>query len=174
MRVLAGGTSPMSRVRTWAEGATVADETRGTEGNSAFWAVLLPALTFVAGVVLASAVFFIVDDVGNEDTAQPAATSTPASPADSEELVVQIPAACVDAAEAATSVGRVLDDLAAAVTDLNTRELQDTLDAVQTLRPQIERTSQECLDIAADARIVLPTPTPSGTGTPTATPTPTS
>ncbi|MFP5218520.1 MAG: hypothetical protein ACLGIG_02105 [Actinomycetes bacterium] len=140
-----------------------------TEGESAFWTWILPVMSFLVGVALAGFLFFLffADDDDGSDELLPQRTPTPTPTADEEDqLVVRVPASCVEAAEAANTVASALGDVANAVRDLDAREVQRTLDTVQQLQPDVERVSQECLDIAADAEIITPSPSVSPTPSP--------
>ena len=144
-----------------------------TGGDSAFWTWVLPVMSFLVGVALAGFLFFLLfadDDEGdNELLPTPTPTAT-ASPDDDDQLVVTVPESCVEAAEAANTVASALGDVAAAIGDLDAREVQGTLDTVQRLRPDVERVSQECLEIAAEAEIITPSPSTSTSATPSPSP----
>lgn len=154
-----------------------AASTQATRDN-AFWTWLVPVLSFLAGLVLAGAAFFLLfdgddDAAGEDDVAGPAVSSSPQQPGDpgaADELVVQVPSQCVEAAEAVGTVTGTFDDAATAVRDLDAAALQQTLDVLEDLRPELERASQECLDIAADARVVTPSPDPSPSAAPALSP----
>ena len=145
------------------------------DGRSA-WTWLLPALTFLLGAAL-SAALFVLGDTDEPELAAPrvSPTAEPTEgdlPADEQEVVVQVPAACVEAAELAQTVTSALGDVADAAGALDARRLQESLDVVQQIRPEVEATASECRDLAADARVVTqdptstPTPTVSGSATP--------
>lgn len=144
--------------------------------DNAFWTWLVPVLSFLAGLVLAGAAFFLLfddDAAGEDDVAGPAVSSSPQQPDDpgeADELVVQVPSQCVEAAEAVGTVTGTFEDAATAVRDLDAGALQQTLDVLEDLRPELERTSQECLDIAADARVVTPSPDPTPSAAPARSP----
>lgn len=150
--------------------------------DSAFWTWLLPGLTFLAGAVLAGAGVFLAYDDRDEDgdadadavAAAPSATATPSAASAGDELVVQVPAQCVQASEAVRTVTSTLDNAVDAVQDFDAAGLRQTINALEELRPGLEQASQACLDIAADGRIVTPPPAvpspPPPTATTTATP----
>lgn len=151
--------------------------TRAGEGESPFWTWVLPVMSFLVGVALAGFLFFLLfaDDGDQSNELLPDPSPSPTVSADEDEqLVVRVPASCVEAAEAANTVAGAVADVARAVGDLDAREVQRTLDAVQQLQPDVERVSQECLDIAADAQIITPTPSPDEASEPTASPSPSS
>lgn len=144
-----------------------------SDGRSA-WTWLLPVLTFVAGVALTAAILGLGSDSDTATSAaepdpspSPSPTESTLSPAD-DELIIQVPAVCVEAAELAESVTAALSDVADAAGALDARRLQESLDVVQAIRPEVEATAQACRDIAADGRIVTPSTSPTATPTPTA------
>lgn len=147
----------------------------GDDGRSV-WTWLLPALTFLAGAALSAALFALGDTddpVPSAPSAAPTADPTEGDlSSDEQEVVVQVPAACVEAAELAQTVTSALGDVADAAGTLDARRLQESLDVVQQIRPEVEATATECRDLAADARIVTqdPTSTPSPEVTSSATP----
>jgi len=139
--------------------------------NLWFW--LLPALTFLVGAALSAALFVLgdSDDTAGVDQATTGQSPSPqpgASPVP-DELVVQVPAVCVEAAELADTVSKALGDVIDSAGALDARRLQESLDVVQQLRPEVEATSAACRDLALDGRIVTPEET-----TATVTPSPTS
>lgn len=123
---------------------------------------LVPALAFLAGAALVAVVFVVGDSGGDDDQVQlaPTPSAVPSPSPSKDALVVQVPAPCVEAARLSDDVTSALGDVATAARDFDARRLQETLDVVQKLRPQVESVSQQCLDIAADAQIVTATPTP--------------
>lgn len=137
------------------------------------WLWLLPALMFLVGAALSAALFALGDTddtaavdkttAGQSPSAEPDASPTP------DELVVQVPAVCVEAAELADSVSRALGEVIDAAGALDARRLQESLDVVQQMRPEIEATSAACRDLALDGRIV----TPDETAEPSVSPSPT-
>lgn len=143
------------------------------------WTWLLPALAFLAGAAL-SALLFVVGDsddgrqlgADGSDAAPGTASPTP-SPLPEGELVLQVPAACVEAAELAETVTTALSDVVQAAGSLDARRLQEALDVVQQIRPEVEETSQECRDIAAQGTIVVPSESPSPSPSPSGSPSPT-
>lgn len=146
-----------------------------TSSGSSTWTWLLPALAFLVGAALSAALFVLGD---TDDTAADAPLAGPTSepttdddpPTDEEEVVVQVPSVCVEAAELAQSVTAALGDVADAAGALDARRLQESLDVVQQLRPEVEATASACRDLALDGRIVTPDPTGSPTPSPSSTP----
>lgn len=164
-------------------GDSTASGTEASSGDdgSSVWSWLLPAMAFLAGAAL-SAILFVVGDTDDGGAGAPQAVPTTPSTEDDDEqsteqeVVIQVPAVCVEAAELAQTVTSALGDVADAAGALDARRLQESLDVVQQIRPEVEATSRACRDLAADARIVTQDPTatpsssPSGTASPTSTP----
>lgn len=120
------------------------------DGAGRRWgAVLLPAATFVVGLVLGWAVVAVgeQDDVGGALLGDP---SPSASPEPSEEpgegdLVMLIPGECREAAENLQEATRVLRDSLGSVRDFDPDVLVDNLNRLEQLddetRPLIDRCS---------------------------------
>lgn len=133
------------------------------------WLTLLPVVTFLAGVVLT---VFVLGTAGAGDQTpgladpEPSAPPPPlvAEPAPEPTdpgLEVRVPASCVEAAEFTETVTSALSDIAGAARDLDARRLQETLDVVERLAPDVEAAASECRELAATGEVVVaPTPTP--------------
>lgn len=163
------------------DGPSSGSDSRKPDADGGVWTWLLPALTFLVGALLATGLFLVgdtVDDDEDDDAGSSAAPTSSPSPSP-DPLVVQVPAACVEAAELADSVTSALGAVTAAARDFDARRLQETLDVVQQLRPEVEAASRECRDLAAEGSIVTPsdpptaTPRPAPTATATTTSSPT-
>lgn len=154
----------------------VGESTSSAGDGRSVWTWLLPALTFLVGAGLSAALFALGDTDDPDLTAPRAApTAEPTGgdlPSEEPEVVVQVPAACVEAAELAQTVTSALGDVANAAGALDARRLQESLDVVQQIRPEVEATATECRELAADARVVTqdPTSTPTPTVSASATP----
>lgn len=139
------------------------------------WGVLLPALTFVVGLVLGGVVVGVskLDDTGREGPlvqSSPTPTSTQQSPAPPGSLLITVPAPCVLAAEKGERAYDVLDRAISAARDFDARALAEVVDEVQAERPEVERLVAEC-QAAAGTRLLQPVPAPTGP-TPAATASP--
>ena len=123
------------------------------------WSVLLPAITFLAGLALAAAVLGATG-AGDEPAAaaRPTPTPTPSASPGQPELVVTVPGPCLQAAERAEQAYALLEQGVTAARDLDARALADLVDQVQRERPQVEALVQACREAAGDA-VVQPTPT---------------
>jgi hypothetical protein len=148
------------------------------ESNGPRPAWVLPALLFVAGLLLGG-VAVAAADLG--DDSEPVATSSPSpspSPSSSpspsptgtgtSDVNIRVPAPCIQVAEEADAAFDEVDALAAAIRDFDARELQEFLDRFQSLRPRIEGLSQQCRERASEGLVEgnLITPTPAPTSTP--------
>lgn len=136
------------------------------------WSVLLPALTFVVGLVL-GAVAIGVTQAGDADPQQPLAEESPDEGSAGEPspevspgaLRVTVPAPCVRAAEKAEVAYDVLDDAVAAVRDFDARRLADVVDRAQAERALTEELVDAC-EAAAGRQLVEPIGSPAGSPTP--------
>lgn len=131
------------------------------------WTWLLPALAFLAGLALGAAVIAAGtagDDDAGAPLAAPTAEPSPTGQASPEptDLVVTVPAVCVEAAELAEDAARQVDDVAAAARDFDARRLQELVDTLQELRPELEDRAAQCRDLAGEGLVgsVTPSPTP--------------
>ena len=123
------------------------------------WSVLLPALTFLAGLGLAAAVLGATGADDEPDAAaRPTPTPTPSASPAQPELVVTVPGPCLQSAERAEQAYALLEQGVTAARDLDARALADLVDQVQRERPQVEALVQACREAAGDA-VVQPTPT---------------
>lgn len=143
-----------------------------SQGRSV-WSWLLPALTLVAGVALGASVVAAgtAGDDGEESRASPSVSAEPSDPAagagastSEEDLLVRVPAACLQAADGAEEAAGQFDDVAEAVGALDAGRLQELVDRFQQLQPEIQRHAEECRSTAGaqvgDGTLVTPTPTP--------------
>lgn len=125
--------------------------------------------TFVAGLLLGGVVVAIAQSGEDDDVPRAAPTISP-SPSPSPEptpagndVLIRVPGSCLQVAEEAETAVQGFDELAAAARDFDARELQDIVDRLQKLRPQIEALSTQCRDAAgeglAEGSLVSPAPT---------------
>jgi hypothetical protein len=137
------------------------------------WSWLLPALTFLVGCVLGGAVI-AAGTSGDEDgtiasdTASQAPEQEEGTDAESTDVVVRVPQSCLDAADAALVAAQQVDDAVAAVGDLDARRLQEIVDEVQQLQPDVRESAERCRSTTG-SRLedgVLATPMPAPTPTP--------
>lgn len=117
----------------------------GGSRSAAF--VLVPAATFLVGLLLGAALVWVAgpdqstpDDEPRTETS-PTAPASPSTPA-AEDLV--IPADCVQAVESAREVVDRLRQAVDAVSNLDTERLLDILDELERLDRQIREDASEC------------------------------
>lgn len=158
---------------------TTTESSDGTGGearaSSSTWTWLLPVLTFLVGCVLGGVV---VAAGGSDADGERTAAPTPATTADQEEdgadpspgptdLVVRVPQSCLDAADGATEATGQVDDVVAAVRDLDARRLQEIVDRIQQVQPRVQRLAEQCRSVAGqrlqDGELATSAPVPSPT-----------
>ena len=121
------------------------------------WSVLLPALTFVAGLALGAAVLG-ASTTEDEEGERPAPSAAPTPTPEEGGLLVRVPPSCLQAAERAEQAYALVEQGVAAARELDARELADLVDEVQQQRPQVQALVDACRAAAADA-VVQPRPT---------------
>lgn len=129
----------------------------------------LPVLTFLAGAGITAAAFLIggagadpATPAGGAVATPPASQPDPAPQETDPALQVRVPAPCLEAAEYTDTVTAALGEIAQAARDLDARRLQETLDAVQRLSPDVEAAARQCRQLAAEGQVV-PAPSPQPT-----------
>lgn len=160
-------------------GATRPPGPPGTTGDSTTppssssrWSWLLPVLTFLVGLVLGGVVIF-AGTSGDDDGAAASADASP-SPGvvatedpDSTDLVVRVPQSCLDAADGALEASQQVDDAVAAVRDLDARRLQEIVDEVQRLQPDVRDQAERCRATTGsrleEGQLATPAPAPTPT-----------
>ncbi len=155
--------------------ATASSRVEDDEGAGSSWrrwSVLLPALAFVAGLLLGGAV--IGATLSGNDANTPEAGGASPSPTASvqPDVVVTVPGPCVQAADKADEAYALLERGVRAARDLDARGLADLVEQVQQQRPEVERLVTECRTAAGEvitepatpAPAPLPSPLPSPTG----------
>ena len=134
----------------------------GGRTGSGTWSWLLPALTFLAGCVLGA----VVVGVGVGGDEQPSASGPSAGAQASagrdgqdgdgdgevdDDLYVRVPASCLQGADSALRMVDRVDEVVAAVRDVDARRLQETVDEVQQVRRQVEQLASECRTAGRDS-----------------------
>lgn len=144
------------------------DTERGTAPGPGRSPWLLPALTLVAGVALGASVVAATSGGGDGERptaqaspsgqpAEPVPTSTPGGSRD--DLLVRVPASCLEAADRASEAAGQFDDVAEALGALDARRLQELVDRFQRLQPEIQRQADDCrLTAGVQQGGVTPTP----------------
>lgn len=119
---------------------------------------LLPALTFLVGVLL-GAVVVGVSGIGDEDgavaTPEPTATDPGTAPTtgtpDRPDATVTVPGACLDAAEGTQDLLALVQEAATAAQELDAAELSSIVRQLQELQATLESVSSDCRSAAASA-----------------------
>jgi hypothetical protein len=112
--------------------------------------VLLPVLTFVAGMLLGGALVGVATDRGdpggNGGATSPSRTASPqpsvTASADPDAIVV--PGACAEAARNASQAVSLLRDAVAAIGELDAARLADILDDLEQLDRRIREDAAAC------------------------------
>jgi hypothetical protein len=117
--------------------------------------ILIPALTFIVGLVLGGALVWVGSDRGDDDpqagpggAASPAAT-TPGNggePGATEptDVTVTVPSECVDAAEQAQEVLDLAQQAAQAIGDFDAQRLRSLVEEMEELEPAIRSSASAC------------------------------
>lgn len=115
------------------------------------WFVVLPAATFVVGLVLGGGFIALTSgDAGSDGAAQPTSAPTSTDPnASSSGLTVTVPGSCVDAAELSQDVLDLADRAASAIQDLDAGQLQSLLSDMEDLQQAVRDAADRCREDAA-------------------------
>ena len=119
--------------------------------TSPWWFRLLPAATFVVGLLLGGLVTWVgsgtdrlsSDDSGSDPTPTQASTPPPAEPTSSA------PQACLDASDAVEEAVRLMRRGAAATRDFQPDRLVDVLNQLETLDPRLRALAERCSGVAS-------------------------
>lgn len=123
---------------------------------------VLPAATFVVGLVIGIAVWGTSGDDGDDGQADPppAATSSPGSTnADGQTITVAVPQSCLDAIDESEESLDLLDEAAQAISDLDAARLQEIVDELQGASELIRSLGEDCR-ASADVTFSAPSPAP--------------
>lgn len=112
--------------------------------------LLVPAITFLLGLVLGGVLIGVAnlgpDGADGTGEAAPAPATSSATPTD--DVTVTVPRPCVDVAERSEEVLDLVQRAAAAVGDLNARELGTIVDEMQALEPEVRENAAACQELA--------------------------
>lgn len=125
-----------------------------------FW--IVPALTFLAGLVLGGVLIGVAgtgsDDVpglgpdDGEETAEAGESPSPESATEpTQDRTVTVPASCLEVAQLSQEAIDLTREAAEAVGSLDARRLQEIVDELQALEPEINELAARCQDEAAGA-----------------------
>lgn len=131
---------------------------------------LLPVAALLAGLLIGGGAVALVSSDDDSDRARALPSPSPSDAASPEpapagaDVLIRVPAPCVRVAGDAETAVQGLDELAVAVRDFDARELQEILDRLQKLRPQVEALADQCRNAAgrglADGDLITPAPQP--------------
>lgn len=117
------------------------------------WFLLLPALTFLVGLLLGGAlvaVTFVAGDASDSDGTQSTDLPTTPSPQTSaSDLTVTIPRSCVEAAELSEEVLDLADRAGEALRNLDAGELPALIADMEELAARVREAAEQCQDEAA-------------------------
>lgn len=130
------------------------------EARGSRWSWLVPAGTFLAGCALGGVVVGVGAVGGDDDEPRPPVAAAEAdrgqdAPGDDAAdtgdsgLYVRVPDSCVQTAEDATTLVDQVDEVVAAVADLQPERLRQTVDDVQQVRDEVQDVAQQCREAAA-------------------------
>lgn len=131
------------------------------QGTWKRWSVLLPALAFVAGLLLGGAVIGVglQQDHQQQGAVAAGGPPTPTPSASPSGLTVDVPGSCLQAANKAEDAYGLVEKGVAAARGLDARALADLVDQAQRQRPEVQRLIDACR-AAAQTAVVEPSPTP--------------
>jgi len=127
-----------------------ADQATGGRQRRAGAFVLVPAATFLVGLLLGAALVWVAqpsdgDRGGAPDVpASPGAGPSPSPTRPGETASPPASGACLRAARAAEDLVRLAREAAAALADLDTQRLQEIVSAMEELDRRIRPDAQEC------------------------------
>jgi hypothetical protein len=113
------------------------------------WAMLLPAVTLVAGIGIGALVAGAGGSGRGSATATPTATG-PTTPA----VSVQVPPECLQLAQDAGTALPNLTDVSEAIKSLDLQRLQALVSQLQNAQPRLLSLAQQCRDKAAGVQLV--------------------
>ncbi len=136
---------------------------------------LVPAVTFVLGLILGGVTIGLLQTNTATTVAQPTASASPSpEPTDSPSPSVSaseftIPAECVQVAADAQTLLGLVDDSVAAIRDLDAAELSSIVSQLQTVSQQVRDQAATCQSVAATANSASGSAGESTFGTPSTT-----
>lgn len=148
-------------VKDTAAGTETAPPAGGRSLGTLAW--LLPAATFLVGLVIGFAVWGASD--GDDDRADQAegtpAVTTPGPDGDNgTTITVAVPQVCLDAIDESERSLDLLEEAAQAISDLDAARLQEIVDELQGAQDRIRTLGEECrasTDVTIDSPPASPT-----------------
>lgn len=118
--------------------------------------ILIPALTFIVGLLLGGVLVWVGADVVGDDQDEPAVTATAqptesgagADPGQAEptDVTMTVPGECIEAAEQAQEVLTLARQAADAIGELDAQRLRTLVDEMEQLEPAIRTSAGQCQD----------------------------
>ena len=147
-----GGQPPRREVHTMHEAPTAVERTPRVP----LWAIVLPAVTLLAGMAIGAA----VTGAGKAPTPAASSSATPSSTASPSTVQVRVPVECLQLAQEATTALPPIDEAKSAVQSLDVQRLQDYIAKMQVAGPHLQELGQQCRDNAGKVQLA-PVPEPS-------------
>jgi hypothetical protein len=147
-----GGPARYTRMNAVAEGATMSDLTGGDPAGRSHpqnrQVLLVAALALLIGMALGAGLTAAVtgrSDAGSSSSAQ-APGPSPGQPADvgPSGQVVTIPASCRRALDQSEAASSTAGDAARALTQLDTRRVQELLNQLQQAQQEVDALTKQC------------------------------
>lgn len=143
------------------EGSKARPPTLRRRSSSLFW--ILPALTFLAGLLLGGVLVGVTAGGsggipgfgGDEDETSTEAggdADSEGSPQDPGDRTVTVPVECLEAAERSQEALGLTRQAAEAIGSFDARRLQEIVDELQGLEPEVSALARSCQDRAASAQ----------------------
>lgn len=124
---------------------------------------LLPAATFLVGLVIGFAVWGAADDDGDggsQAQGTPSVTDSPVTGDDNgQTATVTVPQSCLDAIEESEQSLDLLEEAVQAIGDLDAGRLQEIVDELQGASERIRDLGDECQELA-DVTVGTPSSSP--------------
>jgi hypothetical protein len=111
--------------------------------------VLVPAITFLVGLLLGTALMWAGSDRGDEvagsdPTPAPSQSAPTTSATGRPDATVTVPGSCLDLADSAEEAAELVEDAATAAQDLDASELSSIVRQMQESRTEIESRAGDC------------------------------
>ena len=112
------------------------------------WAVVVPAATFIVGLLLGGVVIGVgidSDEGSPESDASP--TTSGAGPTPTSDVTVVVPNACIEAAATVNEAMDLIQDGVGAVRDFRPEELVEMLNQLELLDARARDLAQQCAQV---------------------------
>lgn len=111
------------------------------------WFWIVPALTFVVGLLLGGTLMATTGDPAGDDAPAvrgPATAVAPSPTASSGDRTIIVPATCEEGLQRARAALSTAGDAVEAARNLNTARLQELLDQLQAAQTEVEQLADQC------------------------------